>query len=231
MGTYPRDRQEFLNWCEAHAPLWAANAAAIGLVAGQTTAFTASTTAMRGKVTAQTTAKEAAKAATEAVVDSESSLRGTASDLVRAIRLHAIEKNDPNVYVIAQIPAPQAGSPVPPPGQPTDFRVELNPTGSITIKWKAKHPEGSDRVVYFVQRKLAGQANFSLLGGTGEKSYEDDTLPVGSGGATYIVTAQRGQVSGPPSQQLTVTFGVGGGAGFTITSVSEGEQRPARLAA
>lgn len=82
-------------------------------------------------------------------------------------------------------------------------------------------------MVYFVQRKLAGAANFALLGGTGDKFYEDDTLPSGSDGATYIVTAQRGQVSGPPSQQLTVTFGVGGG-GFSIASVTAG---PTKLAA
>lgn len=227
MGTYPRDRQEFLNWCEAHAPVWAANAAQIGLVASQTTAFTGATTAMRTRVTAQTTAKEAARAATEAVIDSESDLRANASQLVRAIRLHAIEKDDPNVYTIAQIPPPQAGAPVPPPGQPTDFKVELNPSGSITIKWKARHPEGSDRVVYFVQRKLVGESNFSLLGGTGEKNYEDTSLPAGIDGATYIVTAQRGQVSGPPSQQLSVTFGVAG-PGFTISSVTAG---PNKLAA
>jgi hypothetical protein len=227
MGTYPRDRQEFLNWCESHQPVWEANAAAIGLTTAQTAAFKGATTTMRSRVTAQTTAKEAAKSATDAVVEQERTLRNSASDLVRAIRSFAENGNNPNVYTIAQIPPPQASSPVPPPGQPTDFKVELNPSGSITIKWKAKHPEGSDRVVYFVQRKLAGAANFALLGGTGDKFYEDDTLPSGSDGATYIVTAQRGQVSGPPSQQFTVTFGVGGG-GFSIASVTAG---PTKLAA
>lgn len=222
MPTYPRDRQEFLNWCEAHQPIWEASAAAIGLVSAQTTLFKNNTIAMRAKVTAQTTARLAAKAATEAVVDSESVLRSTASDLVRAIRSFAENNNNPNVYTIAQIPPPQAASPVPPPGQPTDFKVELNPSGSITIKWKAKHPEGSDRVVYFVQRKLAAEANFSLLGGTGDKFYEDASFPAGIDGATYIVTAQRGQVSGPPSQQLTVTFGAAGGGGFRIANVTAG---------
>jgi hypothetical protein len=32
----------------------------------------------------------------------------------------------------------------------------------------------------------------------------------GIGGATYIITAQRGNVQGMPSRQLTVTFGSGG---------------------
>lgn len=238
MATYPRERQEFLNWCEAHGPVWAANAEEIGLTVGQVAGLTSATTEMRTRVTAQTTAKQAARAATESVLEAERTLRSTVSQLVRAIRLHAIQKDDPNVYVVAQIPPPASGhSPVPPPGQPTDFRVELNPSGSITIRWKARHPEGSDRVIYFVQRKLVGEANFSLLGGTGERSFEDTTLPAGVDGATYIITAQRGQVSGPPSQQLAVTFGVaGGGLGFRIASVTTGEgaggeMGPQRLAA
>jgi hypothetical protein len=33
MRTYPRDRQEFLNWCDAHADVWTANAATIGISA------------------------------------------------------------------------------------------------------------------------------------------------------------------------------------------------------
>lgn len=70
----------------------------------QATAFKNAAGAMRGKVTDQTKAKEAAKAATEAVVDSESALRSTASDLVRAIRSFAENGNNPGVYTIAQIP-------------------------------------------------------------------------------------------------------------------------------
>ncbi len=126
------------------------------------------------------------------------------------LRAFATNANNPNVYVLAQIPAPNPGAPVPPPGQATDFKVELNSNGSITLKWKAKHPEGSDRVVYFVQRKLISETAFTLVGGSGEKSYQDDTLPIGIDGATYIVTAQRGNVQGQSSRQLTVTFGSGG---------------------
>lgn len=61
-----------------------------------------------------------------------------------------------------------------------------------------------------MQRKLISETAFRLIGGSGEKSYQDDTLPVGIDGATYIITAQRGNVQGQPSRQLTVTFGSGG---------------------
>lgn len=217
MGTYPDTRSEFLNWCEAHTDLWSANAAAIGITPAQALSFKNNTGAMRSTVTAQAVAKDAARSATKDVTTAESTLRATASDLVRFIRAFAEASANPNaVYTAAQIPPPAKSSPVAPPGQPTNFREELNPGGSITISWKAAHPEGSDRVVYFVQRKLNTQANFSLVGGTGERKYLDATLPANSGGATYIVTAQRGQVSGAPSQELSISLGVSG-SGLTVT--------------
>lgn len=237
MSTYPRERNEFLNWCEGHTDQFSTNATSIGISSTQATLFKTKTEDMRAAVIAQTTAKDAARNATEVVEDAFEDLRETASDLIRIIRAFAVNSANPQtVYSLAGIPAPAAPQPVPPPGQPTDFRVELNATGSITIKWKASHPVGGGAVVYFVQRKLTGQANFSLIGGTGEKQFTDTTLPASSAnGATYMITAQRGQVSGPPSQQLVVTFGVpGAGAGggatlsFTTNEVSGG---PTALAA
>lgn len=229
MSTYPRDRQEFLNWCEAHFPVWQTNATAIGLSTNQITAFKGFVMAMRSKVTAQTTAKAAAKAATEAVVDAENDLRTSAADLVRSIRAFATNADNPDVYQLAQIPAPASGQPMPPPGQPTDFKVELNPNGSITLKWKAKHPQGSDNVVYLVQRKLPGETAFVLAGAVGEKAFTDQTLPVGIDGATYIITAQRGQTLGQPSRQLAVTFGSGGNQSLRV-NFAEGEGKSKKAA-
>lgn len=210
MSTYPRDRAEFLKWCEAHVQVWQTNAANIGLTAAQTLAFKNLVAALRTLATAQQVAKDAAKAATLANSEGDSETRQLTSDLVRSIRAFATNSDNPNVYALAQIPAPSTGQPVAPPGQPSDFKVELNSDGSITLKWKAKHPEGSSNVVYFVQRKLISEDAFRLIGGSGEKSYQDDTLPVGIDGASYIITAQRGNVQGQPSRQLTVTFGSGG---------------------
>ncbi len=218
MATYPRDRAAFLTWAQAHTDLWQGAEADIGLTQAQTAAFKASVSALLDKTNAQQVAKDAQKAATEAAVDADSATRELASDLVRSIRAFATNNNDPTVYQTAQIPAPQPGSPVPPPGQPTNFKIGLNSDGSITLNWKAQHPEGSNRVVYFVQRKLAGESNFSMIGGAGERSFTDDTLPFGVDSATYIVTAQRGNVSGAPSNQLTVSFGSVGGGGLSFTS-------------
>lgn len=213
MATYPKNRAEFLRWAEAHVDVWSEAAARIGISAAQAQEFRDQVAELRTRTIAQQKAKDAAKSATEGARDADREAREITSDLVRAIRAFATNSNDPDVYQIAQIPAPTPGAPVPPPGQPMDFKVELNSDGSITLKWKAKHPEGSDRVVYFVQRKLVNESAFTLVGGTGEKNYQDNTLPVGIDGATYIITAQRGSVQGMPSRQLTVTFGSGGGDG------------------
>ena len=61
-----------------------------------------------------------------------------------------------------------------------------------------------------MQRKLISETAFALIGGSGKKSYQDDTLHIGIDGATYIITAQRSNVQGEASRQLTVTFGSGG---------------------
>jgi len=53
------------------------------------------------------------------------------------------------------------------------------------------------------------RASFALISGSGVKSYQDDTLPISIDGATYILTAQRGNVQRQASMQLTVTFGSG----------------------
>ena len=211
MATYPRDRAQFLVWSEAHAPLWSSVGTTVGLTTGQINEYKSAVDNLRQKVTAQQVAKDALRAATEAAADAERDTKLLTSDLVRSIRAFATNSANPAVvYQTAQIPAPSSGTPVPPPGQPTDFRIELNSNGSITIRWKCANPEGSGSVVYFVQRKLLGETNFSIIGGSGEKAFTDETLPVGIDGATYIISAQRGQVSGQPSRQLTVTFGSGG---------------------
>jgi hypothetical protein len=222
MATYPSKREEFLKWCEAHVNVFADNFAAIGVPQATAAAFTAQVEELRVKTTQQTSARDAAKAATEAVTDSDGDTRQLASNIVRLIRTYAITTNNPAVYELAQIPAPSTGGVVPPPGRPTDFKVELNPEGSITFRWKATHPEGSDRVVYFVQRKLITETAFRLVGGTGERAYTDDTLPFGVDGVQYIVTAQRGQVQGQASLPLGIFFGSVGGRGGGVRIV-EGE--------
>lgn len=218
MATFPRDKMQFLLWAQAHAPLWVASAESIGLTPAQATAFTGLVSNLAARTTDQQAAKQAQKAATEAVNDAHDETIREASDLVRAIRSFALNTDDPTVYQTAQIPAPQPATPLPPPGQPNNFRFELVPGGALTLRWKAVHPQGSDNVVYFVRRKLATENAFTLIGASGEKSYTDSTIPYGTDGVSYIVTSQRGQIQGPPSIEQTIAFGSVGGDGLTVTT-------------
>ena len=71
---------------------------------------------------------------------------------------------------------------------------------------------------YQVQRKLLGEALPTIIGGSGNKSFTDETLPFGTDSVQYIVTAIRGNVSGNASSSLNVQFGVGGD-GFSVAKV------------
>ena len=53
----------------------------------------------------------------------------------------------------------------------------------------------------------------------GDKTFIDDTLPVGSTGVVYELTGIRSTRRGL-SNQFNVNFGVGGGGGFTVTQVT-----------
>ncbi len=71
-----------------------------------------------------------------------------------------------------------------------------------------------------VKKALGVVAILDALGGSGNRSFTDETLPVGTAGVSYIVTANRGSVSGNASNAFTVQFGVGGNF---ITSNASGD--------
>lgn len=60
-----------------------------------------------------------------------------------------------------------------------------------------------------------GESAFSIIGGSGNKTFTDESLPLGTDSVQYIVTAIRGSVNGIPSNSFTVQFGVGG-EGFSV---------------
>lgn len=219
MALLPIRIQDVLDFCELHAAVWDDAPALIGLTPAQATAFTALTVAARAAFTAQLAAVESARVATEAAQNAVRDLRAGAGDTIRLIRAFAESSTKPaTVYQLAQIPAPAAPSPVPPPAQPTDFRVELDPLGLITLRWKAKNPAGAAGTVYALRRKLAGESQYAFVGSAGARRFTDTTLPAGTAQAQYIVQGQRAGSVGPQSFPFTVNFGVAGPEGsMTIT--------------
>ncbi|MFM9996724.1 MAG: hypothetical protein ACKVU4_13105 [Phycisphaerales bacterium] len=211
MGVVPDTRLQQLEFYEAHVPVWQDNAGAIGLTVGQLTALSTLVTAARTNYNAQQPARNAAKAATQAFYDSIDSAHENGSNLIAIIKTYAASTGNPGVYTTAEIPPPAAPSPAPPPSTPTGQQALLENNGSITIKWNVTQPAPGAGVYTAVLRQLNGSGAFVPLGDTGEKQFNDPTVPPGAQRVTYLLQARRSGIGGqssPFSEPLTVFLGV-----------------------
>lgn len=217
MSLLPDSRVGKIEFYEARIGKWTESAVEIGLSALSVGNLATLVEAARASFTAAEDARASSKSATAAFYEAVRSMHnapGAGSDMLQTIRNFAETTDDPNVYIIANIPAPSAGEPLPPPGQPRDFTITLDPTGPLTLKWKCENAGGN--LVFMVRRKLQGESAWTLIGGSGSREFTDVTLPAGVDSVTYSITAQRGSVSGVASIPLQISFG---GGGSTVQAV------------
>lgn len=225
MSIVPSTRLGKIQFYEARIGPWTSHAGEIGLEDQSTSDLAMLITQARAAYNAAEAARAAAKAAT---LDYYNKVRlmhsspGAGSDMISTIRNFAQTTNNPNVYVLAQIPAPATPGTVPPPGTPFDFRINLLQDGSLELRWKCNNPKGSQGTIYEVTRRLGGSGPFTFVGASGSRSLVDDTLPIGSAPVTYQITAVRSTSRGNPAQ-YTVNFGTGGGGGLAIASITQDE--------
>ncbi|MCL4220112.1 MAG: hypothetical protein KJZ65_01955 [Phycisphaerales bacterium] len=220
MATVPTTNLGKIEFYESHLPAWGTNAVAIGLTAGSVTSLATLTAAARTAYNAHVAAQAAARAATANYYDKVAAMHagpGAGSDMIRTIRAFAQSSNNPNVYVLAQIPPPATPGPVPAPGTPFAFKVGLLQNGALELKWKCHNPSGASGTVYEIMRRV-GSGPFSYLDAPGQRQFVDAGVPAGAASVTYQITAARSTTRGNPAQ-FTVTFGTGAGAG-TIASVT-----------
>jgi hypothetical protein len=225
MSIFPQSRLGKIEFYENRITDWAANAAGIGLTPTAIADLTTLVEAARAAYSESEKARIASQAATQAFYDAVRAMHngpGAGSDMVDQIRGFARRTDNPQVYVIAQIPAPQPASSIPPPGTPFGFTVGLLETGAIELKWKCINPEGAGGTIYEVRRRTGVNpaSPFVYVGGSGTRNFTDNSLPSGSSPVTYQVTAARSTVRGNPGQ-FTVAFGVGGGPGLAITQETD----------
>lgn len=224
MAILPSKTQDLLDFCDAHAGIFTANAVAIGLSAPQALAFKTAAGAARANYNSAIAADNAKKAATLTSQMSVAALRKLAGETIAIIKAFADASATPpgpaSIYTLANIPMPATPQPAPAPGTPTDFVATLDQSGVVTLKWKCANPPGIGGTIYECQRKIAG-GDFVFVGASGTREFSDTTLPAGSVGVTYQITATRSTVRGNPAQ-FNVNFGVGGGGGMFIASTSEG---------
>lgn len=225
MSVVPDKDLEMIQWFELRQPQWAATPTAIGLSASQCTQLGALVAAARKAYNDQQAAKAAAKIATQTFVQAANGknpagLRVVGADLVKTIRAFAETTNNPAVYDKANFAPPSPPSPLPPPSQPTDVTATIEPTGGLTLRFKATSPGAG--AVYLVKRKLAGESEFTLIGtadpdsrGNKFKSFLDDSIPAGANNFEYVFQGKRGSVFGPESAIFLVRIGTGGG-GATV---------------
>lgn len=211
MGITPNSRIGKVQFYEAHIQPWTTNAAAIGLTPADVAALASATGAARVAFNGMIAARDAAKAATQNFYDKVSVMHsdpGKGSDMIDAIKNFAQSTDNPSVYTLAQIPPPASGGVVPPPGIPYAFRVALQQSGAIELRWKADNPSGAGSTVYEVLRSVGGGA-FEFVETAGEKKFTDETIPGNAGPVTYRVTGVRGASRGPLAE-FTVKLGFNG---------------------
>ena len=228
MSTVPTTRIGKIEFYETHAPVWKLAADDIGITSGEGEALLAAATAAREAYNASIVARDASKAATQTFYNDTSDMATMGAGLLAKIKAFAEATQDPSVYAAAQIPPPAAPTPVAAPGTPMDFSVLLMQSGAIELRWKCNNPVGTQGTIYECRRKIGGGA-FTFIGASGVRSFIDDTLPSGSVGVTYEITATRSTKRGLPAQ-FNVNFGVGGD-GAVFATVSNVPTVPVRMAA
>ena len=223
MSIVPASNIGRITFYESHIINWTSHPTMVGLVSSDCVSLQALITTARKAYDAQQNALTAAKSATQTMKNAVTAMHALGSIDIMKIKTFAEASNNPNVYPLADLPAPQPATPIGPPGTPTDFVVTLLQSGAVMLRWKCVNPNGSVGTLYEIRRKT-GTGAFTRLSTEGTREFTDESLPAGAVGVTYEITARRSTVRGLPAQ-FNVNFGIGSGGGMFIASTSEGVTR------
>jgi hypothetical protein len=211
MGRIPTKVNDQLNWLEAHVTTWQTNKVALGISTTLATNFAGAVSTAREDYTAAITLREKSKSATLTANESLRLALRYASFAIGDIDSSAEQNTNPSsIYALADIAPPAPRSTIPPPGQPKDFKVTLNPSGGVTLNWKCENPQSNSAVVYTIDRRpIDGPTDVWMnVGYAGKRTFTDDSIPAGNG-VVYRITPVRGQTVGTQNT-LNVVFGVPG---------------------
>jgi hypothetical protein len=229
MPIIPEKPVERVGFYKARLETWNTNATTIGVPKPAVTDLSSLVTAAEAAIAAQKVAADNAKSATEAMHNAIAAMSRRGAGIVGLIRGTAKGTNNPNIYVLANIPAPKTPSPAPAPGTPSTPSVSLRQDGAMTLSWKCKNPQGAGGTVYEVQRSLDG-GPWQSMTPTGKKKLLDPGIPAGTASVNYQVTAVRSTVSGAPAQ-FQVRLGAGAGPAVRTLEAAPVTGSPMRKAA
>jgi hypothetical protein len=230
MSVLPNSNVELLEFCEVHAPVWAANVAGLGLSVASVAGFTAATEEARLKYDEALKARDAAKAATASSNASIREMKTDAATLIRTIKAFAEASSNPAaIYNLAQIPQPSGPTPLPAPGKPTNLLVTLLSSGALQLSWDAENAAASSGAFYNIGRKLPGVSVFTGIGGapgsttaSRRMTFTDNSVPTAAAaaGVQYIIQGQRGSDFGTASDAIIVQFGTDTPGGLVVQGAS-----------
>lgn len=237
MSRTPTTEQAYIAFARQHLTVWEGNGGqppAIGLSSQQLLDTSAATDAAEAAYAAALAARDASKAATEAKDNALEALRQVIGADIDTIDAFAKATQDPDVWVLAQIPAPKDPSSREAPPAPSFG--ELLQTGSGFIRGTFTVASGGG-AQYQLQRRdtaLGGTAGpWTVVGVLADKTFEDQGVPVGLLKVEYRVRAQLSTgMASPWSNEVGFNFGSQGSplSPFTagsIVPVTAGEHRAA----
>jgi hypothetical protein len=203
----------------AFAAAISATPTVFGLTALQAASYQTLSDLYGEKYLAAANVEDRSPAKTQARNDAAGPLRAMARDLASIINGTPTVTNEQKLELglsVRNVPTPVTEL-----GTPNKFKVALLGNGSLLIKWQCASPRASG-MIYEIYRKIAGEADFTYMGGTGEKKWTDSSIPAGTSQITYQIQAVRSTATGGWAQ-FNVNFGTGGGSGATQPTVTEGE--------
>ncbi|MFY7896135.1 MAG: hypothetical protein ACOVP8_07875 [Phycisphaerales bacterium] len=206
MAIVPGGVQDLIQWATVHVERWQSQGAAeLGLTEQQLAAALEATALITQRAAEKRAAEEALRIAQARQDEAEALARRTLASAIASIKAFAqLQERPGQVYAAAWLPAPQARSPLAPPGTPRVLGIAIEPaSGKIELAWSCTHPRGSSGVTYVVRRSLDDGATWNVVAITGDKSTRDTPLPAGTTSVQYTVQAQRGKVSGQVSPIFT----------------------------
>ena len=226
MPLVPAKKEEKVAFFRARIAPWQTNAVAIGTTGAAVTALDGLVTAAEDAIAAQLVALNAYRTAVETTDTAVAAMAGAGADIISAIRT-AGRTGGATVYELAQIPGPATPAPVPPPGTPYQFKVELLPEGQLVFTWKCNNPAGASGTVYQVYRRDTPTAEPTFLGIAGIRKFIDESVPTGQPQIGYVIQATRSTAIGVEGN-FAVRFGTTSAGAMTASIV---ETAPAKMAA
>ena len=188
MPIVPLKPADKIVWYEAHIAPWTSNAVAIGSATVEIARSIRSRRRLCAKQTAQQAAKDAARTATNEYRDAVLAMAVAGSDVLKKVKAKAA--TTAGVWDLCRSRRRRRRRRSGPPGMPTAFKVTLNPEGSLQLTWKCSNPAGVERndLSGVAEGRGAGGA-WTMVGGSGEKKFLDDSVPAGVASVSYRVQA------------------------------------------